>query len=96
MASDEQATTLTGRYVLMPNPCTTEPCLPGMAPALESAGRHFFMTAGGRLLDKPAERWAWQPQYGDTIAVTGRTGQQVDIHGKAFATIEVESLTQIP
>lgn len=96
MANEQQATTLTGRYVFLPNPCTTSPCLPGMALALESAGRYYFLTAAGRWLDKPAEHWGWAPQYGDRIAVTGRTGEQSDIHGKAFATIEVESLRPAP
>lgn len=84
--------TLTGRYAFMPNPCTTEPCLPGMAYALESDGQCFFLMLDGRWLDQ-AHAWkGWIPVLGDAVSVTGNVRQQIDIRGNPFFIIEVESM----
>jgi hypothetical protein len=42
MTDDEATMTITGKYVFLPNPCATEPCLPGMAYAVESSEQFFF------------------------------------------------------
>lgn len=92
MASSEAPTTITGKYVIQPNPCTTEPCLPGMVYAVERSGQITFLTNAGRWIDRPADNWSWKPQLGDSVTVVGRVGRLVDIHGEACATIEVESI----
>lgn len=90
--TDEVSMTITGKYVFLPNPCTTEPCLPGMAYALESSGQCFFLTMAGRWSDKPIERGEWTPELGDTATVVGRVTQRRDVRGEPFLTLEVESL----
>ena len=90
--TDEEPITITGKYAFLPNPCTTKPCLPGMAYVLESSGQYFFLTMGGRWLDKPVERWGWTPELGDIVTLSGRVTQRRDVHGEPFLTIEVESL----
>lgn len=93
MVDKEGHTTITGRYAFVPNPCTTEPCLPGMAYAMESGGKCFFLTVGGRWSDQARAWQGWIPAVGDAISVTGTVRQQLDIRGNPFFTLEVESLT---
>ncbi len=90
---NETMTTITGRYVFVPNPCTTEPCLPGMAYAVESGGQGYLLTVADRWSDKPRTWGGWTPLLGDTITVVGRVTHRTDLRGAPFLTIEVESLT---
>jgi hypothetical protein len=92
MTDDEATMTITGKYVFLPNPCATEPCLPGMAYAVESSEQFFFLTMAGRWSDKPIERVGWAPELGDTVTVVGCVTQRRDIRGEPFHTIEVEAL----
>ena len=92
MIDDEVAMTITGKYVLLPNPCMTEPCLPGMAYALQASGREYFLTAAGRWSDRTVAWNGWTPDVGDTVTATGRVARRTDVRGNAFLTIEVESL----
>lgn len=92
MVDNAGHTTITGRYAFVPNPCVTEPCLPGMAYAIESGSQCFFLTLGGRWSDQ-AHGWkGWMPAVGDAVYVTGKIRQKIDIRGNPFFTIEVESL----
>ncbi len=94
MAEYQETGTLTGRYVLVPNPCTTDPCLPGLAYAVNSGGREYFLTTQGRWSDR-ARTWGdFRPSENAMVTVTGRVEQRTDIHGEAFLTIEVESLVR--
>jgi len=90
---DNEIVTLKGRYTLSPNPCTTEPCLPGVAYAVEAGGKLYFLTSGGRWSSQPRSLGAWTPAPGDSVAVAGRTASHTDIRGAEFLTIEVEALT---
>ncbi len=92
MTDDEATTTLTGRYAFVPNPCTTQPCLPGMAFAVECAGQCFLLTQSGRWSDHPWISQGWSPAVGNSVSVTGRVTQHTDIRGDSFFTIEVEAL----
>lgn len=92
MTRDDSPQTITGTYVFLPNPCTTEPCLPGMAYAVRSATQCVFLTIAGRWSDTAVAWQGWTPQMGDTITVVGRVAQRTDVRGQPFLTIEVESL----
>jgi len=39
--------TITGQYLLIENPCTTVPCLPGMAYAVLANGKYYYITIDG-------------------------------------------------
>ena len=83
MVDNEGPTTITGRYALVPNPYTTEPCLPGMAYAIESGGQCFFLTLGGRWSDQGHAWKGWMPALGDAVSATGGIRQQIDIRVNA-------------
>ncbi len=84
---------ITGRYAYVPNPCTTKPCLPGMAYAINAKGTDYFLTVNGRSF---SENRPWNrnppPLRGDEVDVTGKVSKQKDIRGDEFRTIEVASL----
>lgn len=93
MSQNEEYATISGRYVFVPNPCTTEPCLPGMAYAIESdEGECFFLTLGGSWSDRPFDWNGWKPSLGEVICAKGKISRQTDRKGNLFATIEVEAL----
>ncbi len=89
---DEKPGTLTGQYAFIGNPCTTEPCLPGMAYAVQVAGTDYFITVEDRWF---SENRAWEdysPEVGDWVTVSGTLREKVDVFGKPYYTIEVLSL----
>ncbi|MGI5939323.1 MAG: hypothetical protein ACOX8V_01295 [Thermoleophilia bacterium] len=92
MVDSEKPTTVTGHYAFVPNPCTTVPCLPGMAYAIESNGQYFFLTRDGRWLDQAPTWKGWTPSVGDVVSAMGDVGQQTDVRGDPFFTLEVRSL----
>ena len=89
---DNETVTLKGRYAVAPNPCITEPCLPGMAYAVEAGGKLYFLTSGGRWSNQPRSFGGWTPAPGDSVTVVGRTASRTDIRGAEFLTIEAEAL----
>jgi len=92
MADNEGSGIIAGRYAFVPNPCTTIPCLPGMAYAIESGGQCYFLTLGGRWSSQ-AHAWkGWKPSVGDAVTVSGDVRQQTDVNGNPFLVIEVKSL----
>ena len=92
MTDDARPRTVTGKYVLLPNPCTTRPCLPGMAYAIESGGQQLFLTRAGRWSASALTWGDFAPDVGDTVTVVGQVSQRTDVRGQPFFTIEVESL----
>jgi hypothetical protein len=86
-------TTIQGRYVLVPNPRTTEPPLPGMAYAVSVDSECYYLTSAGRW-SAQARAWpGFAPAVGDAVTVVGSIHRVTDVRGEEFLTIEVESLT---
>ncbi len=86
--------TITGRYAYIPNPCTTRPCLPGMAYAVNAKGIDYFLTVAGRWFSENRPWNGYTPEPGDDVEVTGKISTQKDIRGGEFRTIEVASLVR--
>lgn len=84
-------TTLTGTYTLLANPCSTKPCLPGLAYAVV-ADNAYFPTLHGNLLVATHSWGAFTPQPGDKVAITGIVQYKNDAFGKPFRIIEVEKV----
>ena len=88
----ETDTSIQGRYVRVPNPCTTRPCLPGLAYAVECEGRTDILTIAGRWSPDSRSWLGWTPSLGERIRVLGRIAHHVDIRGEPFWTIEPRSV----
>ena len=86
--------TVTGRYVLVPNPCTTEPCLPGLAYAVETGAACYLLTVRGRWSAVEGDWGDARVEPGAVVTVTGMVSEQVDRRGDRFQTIEVEALSR--
>ena len=82
---------LIGRCTLAPNPCTTTPCLPGVAYALECEAALYYLTLAGRWSAQARSYAGYAAQLGDEIEVTGLVSRHTDIFGKPFYTVEVRS-----
>ena len=85
--------TITGALVLLSNPCTSKPCLPGMAFAITADDNaiyflvkqgQFFMPGSGKIED--------MPEPGERIIASGTVHESHDIAGNLFKTIEPVSL----
>ena len=84
-----QATETTGKLELVPNPCTTKPCLPGLAFAVVANGVPYFLTRNGRFY---MQNETDLPSPGGIFVVAGKVRDQKDVNGNAFKTVELTSL----
>jgi hypothetical protein len=84
--------TLVGTLTLVPNPCTTRPCVPGMAFAVIVGDTPYFLTKDGRLC---MSNYAWAPTaptLGAQVTATGVVAENSDVNDCLFRVIEFTSL----
>lgn len=84
--------TIKGRYSYVGNPCTTEPCLPGMAYAVRVDDKCYYITINDRWFSENRSWNGYSPELDDLVTVTGHLEEKKDVFGKSFYTIEVVSL----
>ena len=89
---DQAAETVTGSLTLAPNPCTTEPCLPGLAYAIDADGRLMFMTTDEALRMHGGEWLDVRLGPGSQVTVRGIVRERRDIVGRPYLAIEVTSV----
>jgi hypothetical protein len=93
--STARTRTVTGRCVFVPNPCTTQPCLPGMAYALlGDDGELLFITRGGHWSDQPPRVGGLTLQVGDRLALTGGVSEHQDAFGRPYRLIEAATASR--
>jgi hypothetical protein len=88
-------TEIKGIYCLEPNPCLTQPCLPGMAGAVKTEKAICFLLKDGHFTD---DGFSWEdvsPQQDDTLIIKGIPGTLTDINGKEFKVINMISVIKI-
>ena len=90
--SEAKPTEIQGRYVLIPNPCLTQPCLPGMAYALSAEEKNYFLTVNGRLFSENLRWKHYNPRLNDRITKSGYIRKRNDIFGTPFFLLETLSL----
>jgi len=91
-AIDNGPIMMTGEYAFVPNPCTSEPCLPGMIFALKVGKIYYYLT-----LDK---QWIWEarswngftPQVGQMVKATGEINEAINTAGRVYYNFEMKSL----
>jgi hypothetical protein len=87
--------TITGTYGYMGNPCTTEPCLPGMAYIISTIDKYYFITVDGFWLSENRNWDDYTPNLEDLITITGYVYEnKKDAFGKLYNTIETISLVR--
>ena len=91
---NDSMTTITGQYSYVGNPCTTEPCLPGMIYAVSVNETVYYLTIDGCWLWENRSWNGYTPEIDDAVRVTGVTSEHTDIFGLPFFSIEVESIVR--
>jgi hypothetical protein len=89
-------TTITGEYLFVGNPCTTDPCLPGMIYAVLAKDATYYPTVEGSWLWQNRTWDKYTPEIGDVVRVTGYVSEMMDIFGALFYNVEVVSLEPVP
>jgi len=93
---DQAPKAITGTLALLPNPCTTKPCLPGMALAvIANDGVQYFLTKDGGFYMQDSGESKQMPAPGDRVVARGDVQEKLDITGHKFTTIEVTTLQQV-
>ena len=88
--------TVVGTYRCVPNPCTVQPCQPGMVWAVIVEDTTYYLTVDGNWIwGCLGKSWdGYKPVEGDTVQVTGKVTEREDIWGNLFYEIEVYSLKE--
>jgi hypothetical protein len=89
---NESLSTITGRYSYIGNPCTTEPCLPGMTYAVLANDKYYYITIDECWFSENQSWDGYTPEMDDLVTVTGCLREKKDVFGKPFYTMEVVSL----
>ncbi len=92
--NQDSSTRVEGEYSVVPNPCTTVPCLPGMVYAVSTADACYVLSRAGHWLAESCRWGDFMPELGDQIVVSGHVTRKSDLRGDMFLEIEVESLTR--
>ena len=90
--SDGVVEAVTGSLILAPNPCTTEPCLPGMTLAIQSDGRRLFLSSSGAFRTTTTAWAEAEIEPGAVVTVRGVVREGRDVAGRPYLAIEVSSL----
>ena len=92
---DQAPKTITGTLALLPNPCTTKPCLPGMAFAvIADDSVQYFLTRDGGFYILGSGESKNMPTPGDKVVASGDVQEKHDVAGNIFTTIEITALRQ--
>jgi hypothetical protein len=82
----------------LPNPCTTDPCLPGTLAAITEQSIRYYITIDGQWITSPDYDWTanW-PSFsglqGQTVIAEGLVTYHTDIYGGVYREIELSLLT---
>ena len=88
------AVTARGPLVLAPNPCTTRPCLPGMALAIDAGGELCFITRQGSMQPDTSTLGSPGLTIGQIVIATGTASDITDVRGEVFRAIEITAIKQ--
>ena len=88
-------TKIRGKYSCVPNPCKSDPCLPGVVWAvIDKDETSFNLTIDGEWL-WGCEETSWNgytPKEGDTVIIVGEVSEHKDTRDRSYYNIEVDSL----
>ena len=91
----DSSTEITGTYSCVPNPCDTDPCLPGVVwTVVDESETNYHLTVDSEWL-WGCEETSWNgyvPEEGDLVIVVGEVSENIDTQGHTYYNIEVEAL----
>lgn len=87
--------TLRGTFTGVGNPCTTIPCLPGIAYVINCGDSNYILTVNNVWFSDIFTWNGYTPFYGDSIEVQGVLAWNEDLNGDEYCTIEIAALKKI-
>ena len=89
---------ITGVFDYVPNPCTTDPCLPGMVAAVtDLGGTRYIITIGGGWTTSEYQYWqrdwSFSGTPGTPVTASGRVSYHTDIRGNVYLELELDAIT---
>ena len=92
--TDKVQKTISGILALLPNPCTTKPCLPGLALVIIGDDNvNYYLTRNDRFNIQDSGESNTMP--GDKVIARGEIKRKQDIEGNTFTTIEFSLLRKV-
>lgn len=80
-----------------PEPCTTDPCLPGTYAAIVTPDETYYLIINGhRIIDREDwDDWTGEfvPNDGQNVIADGKLVYHTDIHGRIYLDLELTELT---
>jgi hypothetical protein len=83
---------ITGRYAYIGNPRTANPCVPGMAYAVQVNSVCYYITVNDRLLSENRSWGDYTPLPNDVVILSGRVSEKKDVFDKPYYTVETLTL----
>ncbi len=91
-----QSSVIRGILTFQPLPCTTQPCLPGMAVAVTSDdGTDYLLVQKDNFYMPESDLAAALPAIGSTITARGMIVTKKDSNDTNYTTIELDELNII-
>jgi len=87
--------TVIGIYKIIPNPCTTDPCLPCVVSSIYANNKYYVITVNGYWFCGDFSWNGFTHSDGDSLKIEGFISEHTDINGKPYYEIEVVDLTVI-
>ena len=83
-----------GKIIYMPNPCQTEPCLPGMVFGLETTSNNYVLTINSNWIWSNNKLIVYDIEYliDDEVEITGITTSKQDINSKEYIELEIDAI----
>lgn len=83
-------------FAYVANPCTTDPCLPGVVAAVEQYGETYVISIDGHWVDSTYD---WETNFdfkgaldGQTTMAEGRVTYRTDVNGQIYMEIELSAI----
>jgi hypothetical protein len=83
-------------FAYVPNPCTTDPCLPGEVAAIIELGVTYIIVIDGHWVDSSYDwqtEWDFNGLPGKTTMAEGVVTYHTDLNGDVYLELELTSLT---
>jgi len=87
----------TGEIINMPNPCETDPCLPGLVFGLETSSKSYVLTINSNWIWADNKLIVEDIEYfiDDEVEITGITTIKQDIYSKEYTELEIETIKKL-
>ena len=84
--------TYSGKIIYMPNPCLTEPCLPGMVFGLETTSQDYVLTINSNWIWSNNRLIIGDVEYfiDDEVEIIGITTTKQDLNFNEYTEIEIK------